>query len=123
MNPKVLLKETPQNFFSERKKEQESLDFWFNTTYLFLLWLIGGLLIYYVWILNVNATQWYNVRQIEMERRNLEAQLNLIQAKIADLESLSTIMKDDDLKDMEKVENPDYLVIRDGVQYVYNNAK
>jgi hypothetical protein len=76
-----------------------------------------------VWILNVNATQGYNVRQIEMERRNLEAQLNLIQAKIADLESLNTIMKDDDLKDMEKVENPDYLVIREGVQYVYNNAK
>jgi hypothetical protein len=48
-----------------------------------------------------------------MDRRNLEAQLNLIQAKIADLESLSTIMKDDDLQNMEKVENPDYLVIRE----------
>jgi hypothetical protein len=32
-------------------------------------------------------------------------------------------MKDDDLQNMEKVENPDYLVIREWVQYVYNNTK
>jgi hypothetical protein len=32
--------------------------------------------------------------------------------KIAELESLSNILSNDDLIDMEKVEEPDYLVIK-----------
>ena len=44
----------------------------------------------------------------------------LLDVKIAELESLSTILQEEDLKHMEKVENPDYLVIKDDVQYVYN---
>jgi len=45
----------------------------------------------------------------------------LLDVKIAELESLSTIIKEDDTKSMENIENPDYLVIKEGVQYVYNN--
>jgi hypothetical protein len=33
---------------------------------------------------------------------------------------LSTILSDDDLQNMEKIWEPDYLVIKDNVQYVYN---
>jgi hypothetical protein len=40
--------------------------------------------------------------------------------KIAELESLGNILKEDDTQDMQKVENPDYLVVKEGVQYVYN---
>jgi hypothetical protein len=43
-----------------------------------------------------------------------------LDVKIAELESLSNIMTDTDLKNMEKIENPDYLVIKNNVQYVYN---
>ncbi|NCO31489.1 hypothetical protein GW891_01385 [bacterium] len=43
-----------------------------------------------------------------------------LDVKIAELESLSNIMTDTDLKNMEKIEDPDYLVIKDDVQYVYN---
>ena len=82
---------------------------------------IVGLLLYYVWILNVNATQGYNIRQLEIERKNLEIDKQLLEVKIAELESLGNIMQDEDLNDMEKVEDPDYLVIKDDVQYVYNN--
>jgi len=44
----------------------------------------------------------------------------LLDVKIAELESLSTILQDDDLKYMEKVKDPDYLVIKDDVKYVFN---
>ncbi|MDP2395599.1 MAG: hypothetical protein Q8M44_01495 [bacterium] len=47
-------------------------------------------------------------------------QKELLDVKIAELESLSTILKDDDLQNMDKIENPEYLVIKDDVQYVYN---
>jgi len=43
-----------------------------------------------------------------------------LDVKIAELESLSNIMTDTDLKNMEKIEDTDYLVIKDDVQYVYN---
>ncbi len=121
MNPKVVLKESSKNFFSERKKEKESIEFWFNSTYTVLVALIWCLLIYYVWILNVNATQGYNIRQLEIEKNNLLLQKDLLDVKIAELESLGNILKEDDTKDMEKIEDPDYLVIKEGVQYVYNN--
>jgi hypothetical protein len=43
--------------------------------------------------------------------------------KIAELESLTNIMNDSDLKNMEKVNDPNFLVIKDDVQYVYNDKK
>jgi hypothetical protein len=45
----------------------------------------------------------------------------LLDVKIAELESLSTILSDDDLQNMQRVKDPEYLVIKDNVQYVYNN--
>ena len=121
MNPKVVLKEANKNFFSERKKEKESIEFWFNSTYIVLMGLIGCLLIYYVWILNVNATQGYQIRQLEIEKNKLQLQSDLLDVKIAELESLGNLLKEEDIENMEKVEDPDYLVIKEGVQYVYNN--
>jgi len=44
----------------------------------------------------------------------------LLDVKIAELESLSTILKKDDLKYMEKVKDPDYLVIKDNGKYAFN---
>lgn len=82
--------------------------------------LIWFLLIYYVWILNVNATQWYYIKQLEIEKNQLKITKSLLDVKIAELESLQNILKDEDIGEMEKVENPDYLVIKENVQYVYN---
>jgi hypothetical protein len=36
-----------------------------------------------------------------------------LDVKIAELESLGNILKEDDIKDMEKIEDPDYLVIKE----------
>jgi len=44
----------------------------------------------------------------------------LLDVKIAELESLSTILHEDDLQNMERIEDPEYLVVKDDVQYVYN---
>jgi hypothetical protein len=43
-----------------------------------------------------------------------------LDVKIAELESLSNIMSESDMENMEKIVNPDYLVIKNDVQYVYN---
>lgn len=79
------------------------------------------LLLYYVWILNVNATNGYNISTIQIEKRNLDMEKQRIEVKIAELESLGNIMNEDDLQYMEKVQDPDFLVIRENVQYVYND--
>lgn len=121
MNPKVILKEENPNFLSERKKERLELEYGFNSTYLIMIGLISCLLIYYVWIINVNATQGYNIRQLEIERRNLTIEKELLDVKIAELESMYNIRNSEEFKQMEKVENPDYLVVKEWVNYVYNN--
>lgn len=110
-----------QSFFSQRKKAKENLSVWVTSTYITLLSLIVCLLLYYVWILNVNATQWYNIRVLEREKKNLLIEKELLDVKIAELESLSNILQDEDIEQMEKVADPDYLVIKENVQYVYND--
>lgn len=121
MNPKVLLKENTENFLSERKKERIEIEYGFNSTYLFLIGLISCLLVYYVWIINVNATQGYDIRQLDIEKKNLTVEKQLLDVKIAELESLTNILNSDEVKHMEKVDNPDYLVMKEWVNYVYNN--
>jgi hypothetical protein len=61
------------------------------------------LLLYYVWILNVNATKGYNIRELEIEKKTLLMEKELLDVQIAELESLSTILQDNDLQNMEKI--------------------
>ncbi len=121
MNSTLLNKHIKRSFFPKRKKEKEQIDFWITSTYIALLSLICLLLLYYVWILNVNATKGYNIRELEIEKKMLLMDKELLDVKIAELESLSTILKDDDLQNMEQIKDPEYLVIKENVQYVYNN--
>ena len=112
-----------RNFFSKRKKEKEKFNFWVTYTYVALLVIIILLFLYYVWILNVNATKWYDIIELELQKRNLLMEKERLDMKIAELESLTNIMNDSDLKNMEKVNDPNFLVIKDDVQYVYNDKK
>ncbi len=121
MNPKILTKNKIPNFSYQRKQQKEYFNFWITSTYIALLSIIVWLLLYYVWILNVNATKWYDIRILEREKRSLLIEKELLDVKIAELESLSTILDEDNIKNMEKAENPNYLVIKENVQYVYNN--
>lgn len=120
MSSKIITKDFTQNYFSKRKKEQEKFLFGLNSTYIALLWIIAILLLYYVWILNANATQWYALVQLEIEKNKLLIEKAKLDVQIAELDSLSNIMNSEDLKNMEKVEDPDYLVIKDGIEYTYN---
>ena len=121
MNTTLLSKNIKRGLLSKRKKDKEQSDFWITSTYIALLWIISILLLYYVWILNVNATKGYNIRELEIEKKTLLMEKELLDVKIAELESLSTILKEDDLQNMEIITEPKYLVIKENVQYVYNN--
>lgn len=122
MNQRVV-EDFSRNFYSKRKIEKEKFIFWVNYTFLALLTIIIALLLYYIWTLNVNATNGYNIIQLEVWKRNLLMEMERLEVKIAELESLSKIMTDEDLKNMEKVADPNFLVIKENVQYVYNEKK
>jgi hypothetical protein len=110
-----------QSFLSERKRNKEKLQFGYQSTYIALLGVIGFLLIYYVWILNANATQGYTIRELENIGTELKVELERLDVKIAELESSESISSDQNMQNMmEEYEDPNYLVIRDNVQYVYN---
>ena len=120
MNNNIVTQDFSQSYFSKRKKEKEKFKFWINSTYIALLTIISMLLLYYVWIQNVNATKWYNIRELENEKKNILMEKEQLEVKIAELDSFSNIMSENDLLNMEKIENPDYLVVNDDIQYVYN---
>lgn len=122
MNPKVTIKEYRKAFISNRKKAKQELTKWVNSTFIIMIGLIISLFLYYVWTLNANATAWYEIRELEREKNQLLSEKEIIRVKISQLESSDNINKDEEAKkDMEKVEDPEYLVIKQWVQYVYNN--
>ena len=47
-------------------------------------------------------------------------ELELLDVKIAELDSVSELENSVDASIMESVDNPDYLVIKEGKNYVYN---
>lgn len=122
MNPRLVMNRQSKSFLAERKRNQEKLQFGYQSTYTILLGLIGFLLIYYVWILNANATQGFAIRDLENTQKQLKVELDRLDVKIAEIESSRAIESDDALKSiMEEYEDPDYLVIKENIQYVYNN--
>jgi len=120
VNYNIVTQDFSQNYFSKRKREKEKFKFWVNSTYIALLTIISILLLYYVWIQNVNATKWYNIRELENQKKNLLMEKEQLDVKIAELDSLSNINWDQSLLNMEEITDPDYLVINSDIQYVYN---
>lgn len=111
-----------QVFQAQRKRDKEKLQFGYQSTYIILLWLIAFLLIYYVWILNANATQGFAIRDLENTQKQLKVELDRLDVKIAEIESSQSIESDETLKwIMEEYDDPNYLVIKENIQYVYNN--
>ena len=93
---------------------------WFSKTYAGILGIIACLLLYYVWVLNANATQWYTIQQLRQTQTDLQVQLDRLNIRIAEISSIEAISNEDIMKDMIEVGTPEYLVIRENVQYVYN---
>lgn len=87
-----------------------------------MLAVIACLFIYYVISLNTSATLGYDIRDLENTQKELKVELERLNVKIAEIESSDAISSDEVLEDMmEEYDDPNYLVIRTGVQYVYNN--
>jgi hypothetical protein len=105
-------------FFSLRKTTRENYRLSLRETYILALGLIGILGIYYVFVLNVNATKGYNVRTLEIARKNYVFEENLLNIKIAEAESLTNLTNSQFITSMEQVENPRYLVLKEPL-YTY----
>ncbi len=123
MNPNlIILKSSAPRFFSKRKTTRDEFKLGMTTTYIMMLLFIWVLWIYYVWSLNVNATNGYMIRNLEAERKSLIVEKDLLDIKIAELESLSNLR----LKWVKwkvKITEIKYLVKKDWEQYAYNDIK
>lgn len=114
MNPNlIVMKKWRIPFFSERKVSRENFKLSFTKTYILTLIMIWILWIYYVWTLNINATKWYTIRNLEIERRNLVVEENLLNMKIAEVQSLNNIFSDSIITSMQPVDSPKFLVLKD----------
>jgi hypothetical protein len=83
-------------FRSLRKEAREKLKISFSRAYsltVILLILVGSL---YVWILNANANNGYQMTRIESVRRERQQTKHMLRAKIAKQESVSELYKKDE---------------------------
>lgn len=120
MNPNlIVIKKWAFRFISERKTTRENLKMWVNTTYIMSILFIGILWIYYVFTLNINATKWYNLRNIELEKNALKVENNLLNVKIAEQNSLNSLTQCDGAKYMEPVNGAEYIVVKDLNNYAF----
>jgi hypothetical protein len=111
MNANVLVaKKWHIPFFSERKAARENFRFTFTQVYIVLIALITVLGVYYVWILNLNATKGYNVRDLQLKYRELSFQENLLDIRIAEGQSIGSVLSSNIINTMQDVSNPHFLV-------------
>ena len=106
---------------SNRQLEKAKLYFGINMTYSLLIFCIGLLGIYYVWSVNSLSTVAYGIADLKAQNTNLMLEIELLDVKIAELDSVSEIENTEDASLMETVDEPDYLVIKEWKSYVYNN--
>ena len=119
MNANFLVMKTGNiPFFSLRKTTRENYRLTLREAYILSLGLIGLLGIYYVFTLNTNATKGYNLRTIEIARKNYVFEESLLNIRIAEAQSLATLSNSSFAATMEQVENPRYLVLKDSL-YTY----
>lgn len=77
-----------------------------------IILLLAVFWVYYVWILNQNATKWYNVRELHSKNHELTIQENFLDIRIAEGQSIDAILASAILQDMQNVENPHFLVMK-----------
>jgi hypothetical protein len=114
MNANVLtLKKWHIWFFSERQAAREHFRLSFTQTYVLAIAMIAALGIYYVWMLNQNATRGYNIRTLQVEYRNLSFQENLLDIRIAEGKSTDTILRSSTVAGMQNVDVSSFLILDD----------
>lgn len=100
-------------FFTFRKTTRENFRLSIRETYVLAFLLIAVLGIYYVFILNTNATKWYAVRNLELARKNYLLEESLLNIKIAEAESLTTLAGTSSAENMIQIDAPKYLILKD----------
>ncbi len=114
MNANVLVaKKWHISFFSERKAAREHFRLSFTQTYILAIVMIAFLGVYYVWILNQNATKWYNIRNLQVKYRELLFEENLLDIRIAEGRSIDAIVNSPMVARMENIDKPLFLVLKD----------
>lgn len=121
MNANVLVaKKWYLSFFSERKVAREHFRLSFTQTYILAIALLACLGIYYIWILNQNATKGYQIRELQGQYRELTFQENLLDIRIAEGKSIDAVVNAPIMQSMQAVDTPTYLFMRDP-QYTFKN--
>jgi cell division septal protein FtsQ len=92
-------------------REQYKLSM--TQVYVLAIAMIAFLGIYYVWTLNLNATNGYNIRKLELSQREATFEENILDIYIAETESTNTISNHPSVKNMPAVEKVDFLVMQD----------
>ena len=114
MNANVLVaKEWHLSFFSERRVARENFRLSFTQAYVLAIILIACLGIYYIWILNQNATKGYQIRELQGQYRELTFQENLLDIRIAEGKSIDAISNAPIVQAMQNVETPSFLVMKE----------
>ncbi len=114
MNANVLVaKKWHLSFFSERRAARENFRLSFSQAYILAIVLIAFLGIYYIWILNQNATKWYQIRELQGQYRELTFQENLLVIRIAEWKSIDAIMNAKIIQSMQTVDASTFLVIKE----------
>ncbi len=114
MNANVLVaKKWHLSFFSKRKVARENFRLSFTQAYILAIILIACLGIYYIWILNQNATKGYQIRELQGQYRELTFQENLLDIRIAEGRSIDAIIAAPIVQSMQIVDAPAFLVMRD----------
>lgn len=113
MNANILaLKKWHISFFSERQAAREHFKLSFTQTYILAIMMIALLGIYYVWMLNQNATKGYNIRNLQVQYRELSFQENLLDIRIAEWKSIDALMKTPLVSTMPSVEKSTFLILK-----------
>lgn len=121
MNANVLVaKRWYFSFFSERHAAREHFRLSFTQAYILAIVLIACLGIYYIWILNQNATRGYQIRELQGQYRELTFQENLLDIRIAEGKSIDAVANSSIMSKMKDAGTPSYLVMRD-MQYTLKN--
>lgn len=121
MNANVLVaKKWHLSFFSERRLARENFRLSFTQAYILAIILIACLGIYYIWILNQNATKGYQIRELQGQYRELTFQENLLDIRIAEGKSIDAIMSAPIIESMQTVDLPSFLVMKEA-QFTLKN--
>lgn len=124
MNANVLvLKKGFSPFLSQRKTIREHFALSFTQTYVLALFVIGVLGVFYVFLLNTNATKGYAVRNLEIAHRDLATNKNLLDIRIAEGQSLESLTTNPSTKVMETIAEPQFLVVSDAFYTFADNTK